>query len=244
MAENIDPLPETKPLSTSDPIYRVARLTPSDGLELLAFRKEVIAGLENPDFLHEEVDEPRFVTRLLGRAALTLAILANARICAYTSIILPNTVDDLAEFGLGSSVATRESPRNMAYVAGTMVGTMARGRGFQNTLTKLRAGVLSELDRRNHFATAALGNHFSWRNALSNGFHVADLLEIDDPTHGRLVRLLLRRPENAPNFTSAITWVDATDAEQHRHLLSTGLVGTRFRLEAGVTQIGYQLKLA
>jgi len=244
MTENVYPLPETKQRSTSDAIYRVARLAPSEGSELLAFRKEVIDGLENPDFLHEEADEPGFVAHLLGRAALTLSILANDRICAYTSVILPETVDDLAEFGLGNSAATRVPPHKMAYVAGTMVGIMARGRGFQNTLTKLRAGVLSELGRQNHFATAALGNYFSWRNALSNGFHVADLLEIDDPAHGRLVRLLLQRPENAPDVRDTIIWLDATDAEQHRHLLSSSFVGTQYRLEAGVTQIGYQATIA
>lgn len=218
----------------------VVRLDRAAADELLAFRRRIIDGLPDKDFLHEEPDEPGFVARLLGDGALTLGIVADRRIVAYTALILPAVPGDLEAFGLERCLTGFTEPGRLAYIAATMVAPEYRGHGIQNRLTRARHDATQRLGRTHHLATAALGNRFSWRNAISNGFHVRTIVELDDPTYGRLTRFLLHRAPQPVPLAGPTIWHDATDAIGQRALFESGFRGVEHRERNGIQQVGYR----
>ncbi|GHD57119.1 hypothetical protein GCM10017083_38140 [Thalassobaculum fulvum] len=121
-----------------------------------------------------------------------------------------------------------------------MVEPAHRGHGFQHRLTRARHDATRRLGRTHHLATAALGNRFSWRNAMSNGFHVRAIVALDDPTYGRLTRFLLHRPPQPTALAGPTVWHDATDAAGQRSLIASGLRGVEQRERDGVQQVGYR----
>lgn len=218
----------------------IVPLQPADAQRLLAFRQWIIDGLPDKDFLHEEPDEPAFVRRLLGEGALTLAIVSGARLLAFTALILPAGRSELEALGLGAWPARAADPVEIAYIAATMVAPDCRGRGYQNMLTRARDEATSRLGRVHHLATAALGNHFSWRNAMANGFGIADIVTIDDANYGPLTRFLLHRAPLPPTVAGPLVWAEATDARRQAVLLASGYRGVQHRWRHDVMQVGYR----
>src|SRR5437868_3464453 len=95
------------------------------------------------------------------------------------------------------------------------------------TLTQGRRSITQQIGRTHHFAIAAFGNHFSWRNALGNGFKVVGIVDLTDPNYGNLTRMLLRWSQEASPLETI--WVKARDIAEQRVLVSRNFVGTTFR---------------
>lgn len=228
---------------TPDDQFEILRLNTADGRSLIDFRRRIIEALDNKEFLYEEPDEEKFVDTLLGQDGFTIAIMVDTEIAAYTSLFLPEDRIQLESFGFADYVEWHPNVRETVYIAATMVAPAFRGRSFQNILTAARTEVAVHLGRRHHYATAALGNFFSWRNAITNKFLVSDIVHPIDPKYGRLTRYLLHRPRNSPLLIGDPIWIAATDAVEQEQILKCGYLGSTFRSTGGIIQVGYSLQM-
>jgi hypothetical protein len=226
----------------SDAQWTIRLLKNSDKQHLLEMREQVISGLEDPDWMREEANESAFVDLLLRSTNLVLALFKKHQLVAYTAVILPEQPDDLIPFGLETELCRFAPVTSSAYVAATMVSIGHRGEGLQNRLTSLRHKAMESLSRSNIFATAALGNYYSWRNAMRNGYRAVSILEIRDIRHGLLERMLLHRNDSGMQYSDERVWCDPLDTATQRQCLNRGMVGTCWREHKGMSQIGYQVR--
>jgi len=121
----------------------------------------------------------------------------------------------------------RGDNRGLAKIAGTGVDPHERGRGLQRCLVRRRVARAAERGFDHVFATAAPGNTVSWRNLMTEGFAVADMVL----AYGRLERLLLHRPTAAPAAGPAAptVWCRADRSDDIRAAVAAGLAGTHWR---------------
>lgn len=159
---------------------------------------------------------------------------ADGRLAGYGVLLteLADGEDAGVRIGLGSNIG-------LAKIAGTGVDPADRGRGLQRALARRRIARAGARGFRHVFATAAPGNTVSWRNLMTEGFAIVDVVL----AYGSLERFLMHRPVGSPTHPdqSQPVWCPAQPTDDVRAALSSGLIGPLWRERRSSGACGFDI---
>lgn len=190
-------------------------MTPDDAPAIRAFRAEIIATLDDPDFYDTRGETGDFVADHLGPVGITAGVFAGERLVAYGALGLPGEHDPNRGRDLG--LPEDELPR-VAHMASAMASL--RGRGLHHWLIDWRTAAALAEGRRHLITTVSTRNHQSWGHLAAHGLHPKRRLHLPSG----LVRLLVHRDvaEKVEPRAEAMSHVPVTELAAHPGLFEDG----------------------